>query len=1022
MVHWLARRRGSSSTLLGAALAIAMGAGSPGVAHAQAGSVSGVVLEARTNRPLSEAVVRVDGTSISARSNNRGQFTLSGLSGVTVSITVTRIGYQPRTQPVSVGATDVTVHLTESALKLDELVVTGQAGETQKRALGNVVGVLDLAATQEVAPSKNIQEALSVAVPGVQIQRASGQLGTGGVTRIRGVSSLSLSSEPIIFIDGVRADNTAGSNSIGFAGGGDKPSRINDLDPNDIASIQVLKGPSAATLYGTEASNGVIQIITKRGAAGRPTWTVEGRAGANWLRHPATLYPGVYYRDGNGDIQHLNLIENDQRLGFGSPFSTGVPLGGTASVQGGTEAIRYFFSGSYDRDEGIVDYNWQNKLNAVGNLSYSASDKVKIDLNIGFTRAKTRSASATQPMTTYLVWACPNSSCQDGSGLGPNDAARGWLAAVRPEDFNDIEGYDNVDRSRVGITFTHRPTSWLNHRLTVGGDFTDDASSNYFPRGSNVGFGFPQGAKFVQNDRSSFLTFDYSATASVNVTSSLNAQTSGGVQYYRKQFTQISGQGEGFPIRGVNTVSGGGVRQGFEDPNFNLENKTLGVYVQEQLGYKNRFFLTGAVRGDDNSAFGVNYNFVVYPKVSASWVVSDEPFFGKSSFLTALKLRAAWGKAGQQPNAFAAVRTYGPSSGNGGTPTVTPLNVGNPDLKPEVTREIEAGFDASLFNDRMSVEATYYDKVTQDGILSRLISPSSGFPGNQFINIGQFSNRGFEFAVDGSIINNRNLRVNLRGTLATNRNRIDDLGQDSPIPNTGIGTSTGAYNKTGFAMGSFFYKKVVSADLVSPGVVSNVMCEGGTNFGKGDGSVVPCASAPLIYYGQPTPTWLSSFSADVTWKRFRLVAVAEFQGGHWMDDGNLAASHVFFNNSLAAVQQTDPILVAYQTVVADQLFATGAIKAGFGKLRNVSLTYDFPRGLAGMLGGSRGSLTLTAANLFTLWRAQDGTFGAKAVDPEVRINDPNFYGYANDSNLTNGYNQESWPQFTRFLATVRLSF
>ena len=1019
MVHWLARMRGSSGILLGAALAMGLGWDGPTVLQAQAGSISGVVLEARTGRPLAEAVVRAEGGAQSVRSNNRGQFTLSGLSGASVSVTVTHIGYQPLTQSVSVGTTDATFRLVESALKLDELVVTGQAGETQKRALGNVVGVLDVAATQEVAPSKNLQEALSVAVPGLQIQRASGQLGTGGVTRIRGVSSLSLSSEPIIFIDGVRADNTASSNSIGFAGGGDKPSRINDLDPNEIESIQVLKGPSAATLYGTEASNGVIQIITKRGSAGRPTWNVEGRAGANWLRHPTTVYPGIYYRDGQGDIQHLNLIENDQRLGFGSPFKTGVPVGGSVAVQGGSDAIRYFFSGSYDRDEGIVDYNWQNKLNAVGNLSYSASEKLKVDLNIGYTRGRTRSASATQPMTTYLVWACPNSSCQDGSGLGPNDAARGWLAAVRPEDFEEIEGFDNVDRSRVGVTVSHRPTTWLNHRLTVGGDFTDDASSNYFPRGSNVGFGFPNGAKFVQNDRSSFLTFDYSATATANIGSSLAAQTSAGVQYYRKQFTQIAGQGEGFPIRGVNTVSGGGVRQGFENPNFNLENKTFGVYAQEQLAWKNRFFLTGAVRGDDNSAFGVNYDFVVYPKISASWVVSDEPFFSKSSFLSALKLRAAWGKAGQQPNAFAAVQTYGPSVGNGGTPTVTPLNVGNPDLKPEVTREIEAGLDASLFNDRMSIEATYYDKVTQDGILSRLSSPSSGFPGNRFINIGQFSNRGFELAIDGSVISRRDFRVNLRGTLATNKNRIDDLGQDAPIPNTLIGTSTGAYNVTGFAMGSFFYKRVVSADLVSPGVVSNVMCEGGTNFGKGDGSAVPCATAPLIYYGQPTPTWLSSFSADVTWKRLRLVAVAEFQGGHWMSDGNLAASHIFFNNSLAAVEQTDPILVAYQTVVADQLFAAGALKAGFGKLRNVSLTYDFPEKLAGVMGATRGSLTLTAANLFTLWRAQEGTFGSRAVDPEVRINDPNFYG---DPNLTNGYNQESWPQFTRFLATVRLSF
>lgn len=985
-------------------------------ARAQTGSVSGVVSDSMNGRPLADALVRAEGTSASARSSLRGQFTLAGLPGTTVNLIVTRLGHQPITRSASVGATNVSIVMSRTVLQLDELVVTGTAGGTEKRALGNVVGTLDMAAAQQITPSKGVQEALSVAVPGLQIQRASGQLGTGGVTRIRGVSSLSLSSEPIVFIDGIRADNLSGSNSVGFNGGGDTPSRINDIDPNDIESIQVLKGPSAATLYGTEASNGVIQIITKRGAAGRPTWSTELRAGANWLPSPEKLYEGIYYRDAGGAVQHLNLIENDIARGFGSPFSTGKPVGGTGSVQGGTDAIRYFFSGSYDRDEGIVSYNWQNKLNGTANLSYFSGETFKVDLSMGYTRSKTRSASATQPMTTYLVWACASNSC-NSPGLRPEDDGRGYLSGVTPEAFEEIEGLDNIDRSRLGLTFTHRPNGWLNHRFTLGGDFTNNGSSLYFPRGSHAAFGNPQGLKAVANDRSSFITADYSATATASLGASFGTQTSAGVQYYQKHFAQISGQGEGFPIRGVNTVSGGGTRQGFENPNFNLENKTVGVYVQEQLSWNDRFFLTGAVRGDDNSAFGINYDFVVYPKVSVSWVLSDEPFFPRSSLLSALKFRGAWGKAGQQPNAFAAVQTYGPSVGSGGTPTVTPLNVGNTDLKPEVTREIEVGFDASLLSDRVTAELTYYNKVTNDGIFSALSSPSSGFPGNKFINIGEFSNRGLELALEGSVINRNELRVNLRGTLATNRNRIEVLGQDAPIPNTSIGQLVGAYNVAGFPMGSFFFRRIVSATLSAPGTATNLMCEGGTDFGEGDGSVVPCAGAPSVYYGSPTPTWLSALSADVSWKRWRVAGVAEFQGGHWVSDGNVGGSHVFFNNSKAAVEQTDPVLVAYQAIGAfGQL---GMMKSGFGKLRNLSLTYEVPGTWAGLLGASRGSVTLTGANLATLWRAQDRVFGALGQDPEVRINSPSF---VNDPNLTNGFTQESWPQFRRFLATVRLSF
>jgi TonB-dependent SusC/RagA subfamily outer membrane receptor len=983
----------------------------------QAGSVSGVVSDSSSGRPLSDAVVRVQGGNQATRTNGRGQFTLSGLTGTTVTLSVTRLGQKPATRTVNVGATDVAIALEKSVLQLDEMVVTGQAGDTQKRALGNAVGVVDMAQAQLIAPSKQVQEALSVSVPGLQIQRASGQLGTGGVTRIRGVSSLSLSSEPIVFIDGVRADNSAGSNSVGFSGGGDRPSRINDIDPNDIESIQVLKGPSAATLYGTEASNGVIQIITKRGAAGRPVWTTELRAGANYLPSPEKVYPGVYYRDQSGAVRKLNLIENDERRGFGSPFSTGKPWGGTGSVTGGTDAVHYFFSGSYDRDEGIVSYNWLNKLNGTANLSYFAGEKFKVDLSMGYTRSKTRSASATQPMTTYLVWACANNACIDGTGLGPNDAGRGWLAGVPPEAFEEIEGLDNVDRSRLGLTFTHRPATWLQHRLTLGGDFTNDASSLYFPRGSNAGFGYPQGFKSVANDRSSFITADYSATVTNTIGSKLGSQASAGVQYYWKQFGQISGQGEGFPIRGVNTVSGGGLRQGFEDPDFNLENKTLGVYLQEQLSWDNRLFLTGAVRGDDNSAFGVNYDFVVYPKLSASWVVSDESFFKPTKLLSTLKLRGAWGAAGQQPNAFAAVQTYGPSVGSGGTPTVTPLNVGNPDLKPEVTREVEAGFDAGMFGDRVTVEATYYNKVTHDGILSALSSPSSGFPGNRFINIGQFTNSGFELAVSGTAINRQNLQLNLRGSLGTNHNKIDDLGQDAPIPNTGIGQAVGAYNVTGFPMGSFFYRRVVSATLTSPGHVTDVMCEGGKNFGEGDGTAVPCATAPFVYSGNPTPTWTSAFSGDLAWKSWRLASVVEFQGGHWMSDGSVGGAHVFFNDSKAAVEGTNPILVALQQ--RGEFGQAGLMKAGFGKLRNVSLTYTLPRRVARLVSASSGSVTLTGANLATLWIAQNGTFGQRTVDPEIRMNSSTFI---NDPNLTNGFNQESWPQYRRFLASIRLSF
>ena len=197
----------------------------PATAAAQSAAVTGTVTDSSTRQPVADALVRVEGTDLAVHTDVRGRFALTGITGPTATLSVARLGYRPMTISVTPGQ-DVAIVLGVRALKLDAVVVTGQAGDTRKRALGNVVGEVDMPTAQLLTPSAGVQEALSTEVPGLQIQRASGQLGTGAVTRIRGVSSLSLASEPIIFIDGVRADNTSGSQSVAFNGGGDRPSRI----------------------------------------------------------------------------------------------------------------------------------------------------------------------------------------------------------------------------------------------------------------------------------------------------------------------------------------------------------------------------------------------------------------------------------------------------------------------------------------------------------------------------------------------------------------------------------------------------------------------------------------------------------------------------------------------------------------------------------------------------------------------------------------------------------------------------
>src|SRR5690606_27449294 len=187
--------------------------------------------------------------------------------------------------------------------------------------------------------------------------------------------------------------------------------------------------------------------------------------------------------------------------------------------------------------------------------------------------------------------------------------------------------------------------------------------------------------------------------------------------------------------------------------------KTFGVYLQEQISWENRIFLTGAVRGDDNSAFGAEYDFVLYPKVSASWVISDESFMQNVGLFNSLRLRAAWGRAGQQPDQFAAVRLYEPATGFNGVGGVTPSTFGNPEVEPEVGEELELGFDLGVLDDRLGLEVTFYDQRRKNALLSIPVRPSTGFPGSQLRNIGEIQNLGLELGVNWDAYTSRNLGV-----------------------------------------------------------------------------------------------------------------------------------------------------------------------------------------------------------------------------------------------------------------------
>lgn len=987
-------------------------------AGAQQKTVAGMVVEATSRSPLVGATVLVEGTPRGTMTDGRGHFLLTGLTGTEINLRVLRIGFRALRQTVKVGQTDLVFALEASAVSLDRVIVTGTPQAEAKRSFGNSVGTVDVGKKMESAPLPNVQNLLG-SVTGVTIMSGGGDVGAGAMTRIRGIGSLSLSSEPLIYVDGVR------SNSARTTGPGIDsryaPSRMNDLDPNEIESIEIIKGPAASTLYGTEASNGVVNIITKRGRAGAPIVTMTVKSGFNWLPNPEKLFQHAYYKNAAGQIVDFSPLRSDRVTGeypgdtivYGPWFRTGQPRAYEGTVSGGSDALRYFFSGGFDRDEGPVTYNWKNRLNTRANITWTANDKFSMDMGLSFMTSRYRSAGATQPVSVTILWACPSPGCEPGRNLpgGVDGPTRGYLTGPPERYTQDYEGYEDLIRGLITTTVRHHPISWFSHRLTVGGDFGNTTQSLLARKSTTIGSSLT-GSRSVAGNVARNVTIDYAATASKEL-KDVSLKTSVGLQYYDRTAAVSTATGSTFPVRQLETVSAGSLKSASESF---VENKTVGAFVQQQFAWKNRVFLTAAMRGDDNSAFGTNFNFVAYPKLSASWVVSEESFFAKVPVVNSLKLRTAWGRAGQQPDAFAAQRTYAPQVGPGGVPTLSPENLGNPDVRPEVGEELELGFDASLVNERVGIELTYYDKKTKDALVSVPVIPSTGFPGTQFQNIGLVLNHGVELGVTAEAIRRENLGLSLAFKLSHNGNEVSSLG--GPASQV-LNAPYGSYNVIGFPLGGIFLTRVLSADIDRSGAAPkaiNMMCESGplvpgTKFSRGGGPAVPCATAPAVYWGSPNPTFEGGFNATLTlYKNLQLYSQVDFLGGNTLSSGDIRASLMSFRNQVSIIQATDPILMAYD--ILDTRRQPGIINAGFAKLRNVSATYTLtPTQAKRFVGVSRASVTLSAMNLWTIWRAQLGDFGVRQTDVEVHnVADP----------LT-AYFQEGWPQTKRLEVTFRLT-
>ena len=936
-------------------------AGLTGLLAAQQGTVSGTVTDQATQRPVVGAQVSVAGSTRRVFTDQKGAFVLDKVPAGDVEVRVRMIGYATAGKKITVSADQTTgadVVLTASAISLDEVVVTATGAQTS-REQGNAVAKIDAAKVVSEAPVTNAADLLNSRTPGLLVQPGGGTSGTGARLRIRGANSVSLSNEPVIVVDGIRVENGASSNSIGV--GGQVPSRINDINPDDIESVEVVKGPSAAVLYGTDAANGVIVYKTKRGRPGKTKWDVFSEGGTltdvtNWpFNYRANTAAGgrcLLSSAAAGTCTQAQLLTFNP-LVTNTPFRTGTRQQYGVSASGGTDQTTFYVAGDYSKELGVYQTSNVRQVSLRANIHNQARDNLELNASAGYTNSRLR-----------LPQNDNNSFGVVSSGLlGRADTINQGYGFLTPAQSYSIKTLQDVDRFTGSVETNYRPWTFLQARVVAGTDFTSRYDQNtIFP--GNI----PISAQAFKGQRNGnpFQIYNWTANANLTASFQLNADvssaTSVGLQYYHDRFHGILASGLQLAA-GTNSLTGIVTPA---DSETNQEFVTYGRFAEERIAVRDRLFFTAAVRNDNSSAFGVQFKNIYYPKFSTSWVMSEEPFFPRLDWLTSFRIRGAWGESGLHPGPLDALQYYLAQPVTVATvdvPGITqPDTLGNLKLEPERTQEWELGFDADALQRAVHFEFTYYDKTSRHALIARRLAPTLGVSLAEFENIGSVSNKGVELLATAQILDRPNVGLLVTATAWGNRNRVVDLGPGITPIIFGLGGFSQRF-QAGYPAGSYFMVPYTYSDANGDGLIARTEVTPGTQ---------------PVYLGSPFPDHGGTVSTELTLgRRVKLYGLLDGRFGNKLFNSTEQFRCGFLN--CQGVNDPKASLADQAAAVANAFYATqaGYIEdGGFVKLREVSVTLYGPDEWAKRIGGTALSLTLSGRNLVT-WT------NYKGFDPEL---------------------------------------
>jgi TonB-dependent starch-binding outer membrane protein SusC len=1023
--------------------------------------IEGRVTDASSTRVMEAASVFITDTRLGAVTNAQGMFRIVGVpvpgGSRSVVLRARALGYSPVAKTITLTAGQTTradFAMATSAIQLNQVVVTGSGQKTETKRLGNTVAVIQPPAN---APINDISNLLTAREPGLVGVIGGGLSGQGASIRIRGNSSLSQSNEPIIFVDGVRMNNGAS----GGGGGGGAVTRIDDIDPNTIERVEVLKGAAAATLYGTEASNGVIQIFTKVGSQGAPRWQFNAQQDA--IQFPDRIAANTGFARRQSQADSLSAFYGRTITPF-VPFETNVfrdnltetgmstTVGGT--VTGGGSGVTYFASGRLFSEDGPfggtqlgVAQDQIRRIQTSANLTLTPFKNFRLRFNNNYYNTASKSPETNNNIygvNSLAFMARPElANCNASTLLSPgvcsgagNLFGNQAFMTVREAMGQINEGA--ASRYLGSLDMSYNQTTNLTYSATVGFDYTavrDFGFSRFGYNVDNFTQQTPTGARNVFNDNTRVATLDGKIAYNRNF-GNFSTATVGGLQVFNTNTRTTAANAQAFPGPGIEVVGAGGTA--ITNGEALLTTINGGYFGQSQIGWNEWIFGTVGGRYDFASAFGANAPGVFYPKASISIVPSDLKSWG-STTLSTLRFRAAWGQSGRQPGAFDKFTTFQPLTSESGA-GLAPQNLGSQDLKPEIATEIEGGFEAGLFDNRMSLDVTYWKRKVNDALISRQFPTSGGFRNTQLTNIGEIDANGLELNVRVFPIRTATSSLELFANAAYLKQTLTSLGGAPPIK-VGYFRYRG-FLKQGDPLGSLYSPLPASAcpaggpatnSAGRPIACYNPATEVPINFnGRGTAatqaellayfatprdiqtSAVQATLQPLLADYQGTgilfeqrngdvfPDWTGALGGTYRFARnWRIQTLFEYRTGFQVQnltDGFRMSQHPSIGSNrieFTTIQATmlNPASTPEQRVAAAteyvlkyrRLLEPGLNQAQDGtfmRMRELAMTYDFSPTLAGKLGARTLSVTASGRNLL-LWTKYPG------VDPEVNAIDRN---------------------------------